>query len=62
MICGAYRSGEKNSYDASQEALRGDHFSLVLKLAVVQKSFELAIDGGIKIRSANSHFVLNNHN
>ena len=34
-----------------KEALRGDHFWL-----------ELALDVDIKIRSANSHFVLNNRN
>ena len=38
-----------------QEALRGDYFSLALKLVVIQNSFELALDGGTKIKSANSH-------
>lgn len=60
-----HESGEiKFSYEVHtiKEALRGDHFSLALKSVVIQDTFELALDRRTKIRSAISHFVLNNHN
>ena len=50
------------THTALKEALRGNHFSLALKLVVIQNTFELALDGGMKIISANAVFVLNNHN
>lgn len=50
------------THTALKEALRGNHFSLALKLVVTQNTFELALDGGMNIRSANSRFVLSNHN
>ena len=46
-----------------KEALRGDHFSLALKLVVIRNTSKLSLNGDIKIRSpANSHFVFSNHN
>ena len=45
-----------------KESLRGNHLSLALKLVVIQNTFESALDGSIKIRLPNSHFVLNNNN